>query len=444
MDLAIKLRGKKKYLHFDVKNGINLLSIAHPICVHLKILFLIKEVYDMQYESLQKLYYKNPSQFEEIFQSRYNEENTLRFNFQINGNPAFLVQNYEIFKLLLKIHKEDKEVRVLREQLPLAAVTQFSRKSLVDEIVLTNDIEGVNSTRREISDILEKLEESKEKKRFDGLIKKYVMLEQNALIEMNTCEDIRKIYDDLVLQEVAAENKKDCPDGKIFRKDSVSVTDATQKEIHRGLSPETTIIEAMEKALAILNCEEIDLILRVCVVHYLIGYIHPFYDGNGRLSRFISSYMLSKELDPLIGFRISYTIKDNIKQYYRSFKVCNDPRNRGDVTPFVISFLEIIDEAMTQLKGALLRRAIDFEKGKKIIDNDPILSHPKYDALAYILLQAGLFSLYGISTKELCNYANISYATMKSRLEEFKHREILEVKNIGKERRYKLDMSKLK
>ena len=99
---------------------------------------------------------------------------------------------------------------------------------------------------------------------------------------------------------------------------------------------------------------------------------------------------------------------------------------------------------MTQLKGALLRRAIDFEKGKKIIDNDPILSHPKYDALAYILLQAGLFSLYGISTKELCNYANISYATMKSRLEEFKHREILEVKNIGKERRYKLDMSKLK
>ena len=80
----------------------------------------------------------------------------------------------------------------------------------------------------------------------------------------------------------------------------------------------------MSKALDFLNHSEISTPVRVAVFHYMLGYIHPFYDGNGRMARFISSYTLSQEMDPLIGVRLSYTIKENIAAYYKLFKETND------------------------------------------------------------------------------------------------------------------------
>ena len=97
--------------------------------------------------------------------------------------------------------------------------------------------------------------------------------------------------------------------------------------------PESRIIETVEQSLSVLNDNDIDIFIRIAVFHYLFGYIHPFYDGNGRTSRFISSYLLSRELTPLIGFRLSYTIKENISKYYKAFEVCNDPHNKGELTP---------------------------------------------------------------------------------------------------------------
>ena len=57
------------------------------------------------------------------------------------------VQNSDVYRILLQIQKIDKQVQLLCKELPRAALRQFAQKCLVDEIVLTNDIEGVNSTR---------------------------------------------------------------------------------------------------------------------------------------------------------------------------------------------------------------------------------------------------------------------------------------------------------
>lgn len=90
----------------------------------------------------------------------------------------------------------------------------------------------------------------------------------------------------------------------------------------------------MEKALQFLHTDSCDYLLRIAVFHYLFGYIHPFYDGNGRTSRFISSYLLSQKLNSSIGYRLSYTIKEHLPQYHEAFKICNHYNNKGDLTPF--------------------------------------------------------------------------------------------------------------
>ena len=64
------------------------------------------------------------------------------------------------------------------------------------------------------------------------------------------------------------------------------------KVIHSGIYPEEKLNEAMTAALDFLNDDNIDILIRISAFHYLFGYIHPFYDGNGRTSRFISSHLL--------------------------------------------------------------------------------------------------------------------------------------------------------
>ena len=60
------------------------------------------------------------------------------------------------------MYEKSKEVRALSAQLPDIAKEQYSRKCLIDEIVLTNKIEGVHSSRKEIGEVLDMLGERSE------------------------------------------------------------------------------------------------------------------------------------------------------------------------------------------------------------------------------------------------------------------------------------------
>ena len=370
----------------------------------------------MAYSSLAKLFYERPQQYEAMYQARYGNSDTIHLNFQIHEFPAFLCQNVELYKYLLAIQKTHVRIRQVRQALPGVAIQQFARRCLIDEIVITNDIEGVNSTRKEIHAVLDKVEDHKTKIRFEGQVQKYLMLQSAQDIALKTCQDIRDLYNDLVLSEVQQEDAGNIPDGKYFRKSSVSVTNSSQREIHRGVYPEDAIISCMDAALTFLNDPQWEALLRISAFHYLFGYIHPFYDGNGRLSRFISSYLLAQELDPLIGYRLSYTIKEHIKEYYDAFKVVNDVHNRGDITPFVVTFLKIIQESMLQLESALEKRSKNLALYKSILEQNQLLQQEEYQQIAYLLLQAGLFSEDGISTPDLLQYAHCSTATLRKRL----------------------------
>ena len=197
----------------------------------------------------------------------------------------------------------------------------------------------------------------------------------------------------------------------------------------------------MDHALAFLNGDSCDPLVRISVFHYLVGYIHPFYNGNGRLSRFISSYLLSDELNFLIGYRLSYTVKDNIKQYYDSFKVCNSVRNRGDLTPFVLSFLDIVQKAMKQLEAALLRRKADYDKYMEMISQHPFGEKEKDGDLMGYLIQASLFSGHGIATKALEGMLGISYTPLKNRLSILRQERLLVEEKIGREKFYRLNLT---
>lgn len=299
----------------------------------------------MEYELLSKIFYKKPTEYESIYDARFNSEASIKLPIKIHENVGFIFNTNEITKLLVKIYKTINKINLLRTHLPNIAINSYIIKSLKDEIALTNEIEGVRSTKKEIEDAIDSIKNDKSA-RFKGLVDKYFKLISNEIIPLNNCEDIRTIYDALVLPEIEKEN---LPDGILFRKEPVQVVSATQKEKHRGIMPESKIIESLDLCLDFLKNDDIDSLIKISAFHYLFGYIHPFYDGNGRTSRFISSYLIKNELDVLLALKLSYTVKNNINKYYKAFDVCNDRKNKGDITFFVVTFLELLSQASNDL-----------------------------------------------------------------------------------------------
>ncbi len=375
----------------------------------------MKECFVMNYEPLAKLYYKDKSVYTKIYNERFNNEFSYHLPFEISGNKAFFIIDYQISRKIEEIYYISRQLDDILNQLPPIAFKYYINKNLIDEIMLTNDIEGVYSTRKEISQIIEMPDNSTKKVRLMGLVKKYQKLINGEKIPLSSCNDLRLLFDEIVLNEIEEDEK---PDGEIFRTGSVSVCTATDKEKHRGLYPEKKLIDFLNKSLDFLTNENnVGSLVKIAVFHYLFGYAHPFYNGNGRTSRFISSYLLCNILNQSIALRISYTIKNDKNKYYKAFDICNDPKNKGDITPFIYSFIDIIKNAaksslenLESLKQRLEYYSTIHENIYNFFEND------LQSKIVYILIQNALFSSKGVFIEELKHHLECSEATIRKNI----------------------------
>ena len=284
----------------------------------------------MNYLSLYKASFKNNINYKELYNERFNMPNTIHFPIMINDNPSFLYLNEEVLSLI-------EDIQTLSDK-----VTRTN--PLIEEIIATNAIEGIVVNKEEVIDLLN-TNQPKEYKRLYGLVNKYrdILLKDKEFVPITDSLKLREVYNDILIQDIEKSDQHNIPDGLIFRRDIVNIVSST-KTIHKGIYPESKVIEAVNSALKILNDNKLPCILRVAIFHYFLGYIHPFYDGNGRISRYISSYYLSQTLDPIVALRLSIACKNRQKDYYEAFKITNDTRNLGDITYFAIMFLGIFKD----------------------------------------------------------------------------------------------------
>ena len=200
----------------------------------------------------------------------------------------------------------------------------------------------------------------------------------------------------------------------------------------------------MECMLAFLENEEVDVLVRTAVSHFLFGYIHPFYDGNGRTNRFISSSIIAGEYEKLVGLRLSFAIKEEIGRYYKAFMTCEHPLNKGDLTPFVIEFVDIVLTGMERLREALAERDVNLRKYEALAWE---LYGEQGDKSSYelmrILIVARLFALYGVMSDELCEVLDITKPTLQRRFRPLKDAGLVRVERVGHKVYYACELDEL-
>ena len=382
----------------------------------------------MNFESTLKQFFKYPDEFNEILKEKINSSSSIHFNLLINDQNAFFYYNLPMFEKILSLVGKSNELKSIFNTLPAIAAKQYIRNSLVAEVKKTNEIEGVFSSRKEIFELAEDLKK-KESNRISSIVNKYLLLlNGKSNKEIRTCGDIRKIYDDLFESNgeslIEAKNK---PDGLYFRNNFVGVYDASNKLIHKGIVGEKNIISAMEEALGFLNNKDINIFVRIALFHYIFEYAHPFYDGNGRVGRYIISQQLYTETQDVFAFRVSAAINSMKNKYYKAFEDTEDKRNYGDISLFVYELLDIFDNEYDKsiVYASQKRNALE-EIRKELIVNNKYKCESKHQMdVLWVLIQASVFSDFGVSLKEITKTLSISAKTIRRALDHFKSLGIL-------------------
>lgn len=163
-----------------------------------------------------------------------------------------------------------------------------------------------------------------------------------------------------------------------------------------------------------MNGDKQNYLVNVAVFHHMFGYIHPFYDGNGRMARFISSYLLTQQLEPMVGFGLSNIIKNKMKKYYDMFKETNDSKNKGDLTPFVIEFLQFIEESIELLCTTIEAKVEQYNFYKEKIGK--ITEDNNLHTILVVLLKNALFDDEEISVRGLVEISRLSPTTVRTYL----------------------------
>lgn len=384
----------------------------------------------MDYQELSKVFYKSAStdRFADLDeQARYRRTMPSSFDLGLETSDGvlFIAMPRELFVLYEQILRTERKVSSLMRSIPPIAQMALVRGLVLDEVVNSNAIEEVHSTRAQVKEALDtRAMQEGEFRRFKELAQLYLELGKSEHEMPKTPQEIRAIYDKIMDGELPDSK---LPDGKVFRAEGVDVTAGGVKVVHKGVEPEDKIIEVVETMLQTVQRDDMPGMISALASHYLFEYAHPFYDGNGRTGRYLLALFLSEALSVPTVLSLSRAIAENRSIYYRAFSSVENALNRAEMTFFIYDMLTLVRIAQVNILERLSKSKEAFGSISARMDafvEEQDLSD-KEGSIMFVLAQFELFGMYGTATTEELA-ANIRLGKQMTR----KHLASLETKDL--------------
>lgn len=173
--------------------------------------------------------------------------------------------------------------------------------------------------------------------------------------------------------------------------------------------------------------EFIHPVIKAIILHFNIGYIHPFVDGNGRTARALFYWFLLKNKYWLFEFlSISRILLRAPGQYARSYLYTE--LDDLDLTYFITYNLRAICLSLESLKQYLAKKQQEIKESQKFIRKYPGLNHRQYQLLYHAVLHSD--AVYSI--QYIQNMYDIVYQTARADLLSLEKDGFLEKRKIGK------------
>ncbi|MBK7956922.1 MAG: Fic family protein [Bacteroidetes bacterium] len=205
------------------------------------------------------------------------------------------------------------------QQSPLSHADRidFFKSSLLEEAVASSQVEGAATTTEVAKDMLKtgrNPRNESEQMIFNNLRAiQYITEFQDSNIDFKSIIELHRI--------MTANTEAEKYSGD-YRKGEVFVTDHIDGEIAH-IPPDWIEVEKLMADLcdfANNDSKFIHPIIKASMIHFMIGFIHPFKDGNGRTARALFYwYLLKKGYSLIKNISISKVILESRTQYDKAF-----------------------------------------------------------------------------------------------------------------------------
>jgi Fic family protein len=168
-------------------------------------------------------------------------------------------------------------------------------------------------------------------------------------------------------------------------------------------------------------------VVRAIILHFWVGYDHPFVDGNGRTARALFYWsMLAQGYWLCEYLSISSIVKRAPAKYIRAYLYSETDRN--DLTYFLLYHLRVIVRAMHELHCYLDRKVTEFRQTATLLRQSDRFNHRQISLLSHALRHPR--TAYSIQSHRMSH--RVVYQTARSDMLSLAREGLLELRKIGR------------
>lgn len=228
--------------------------------------------------------------------------------------------------------------------------------SIMEEAIASSQMEGASTTRKVAKEMLRKQQKPKDKGQ-QMIVNNYSTIRYLAEHRQDEFSVSKLLEIHRLISSKTLENHDE--EGSIRQDDNVVVmNDITGEIVHippRHEEVEQLLKEVCEFANNDNPDDFIHPIIKGMIIHFMIAFIHPFSDGNGRTARSLVYWYLIKKGYWLTEYlSISRIIYKNKNQYEKTFLYTENDNN--DLSYFILFNLVTMKKAYEELKSYLQRK----------------------------------------------------------------------------------------
>lgn len=293
---------------------------------------------------------------------------------KINGKLDFKSSIYQQLNQLLSVVDTFKGSWQVLEQTKSGYLKELRKIATIESIGSSTRIEGATLTDAEVEKLLKSVEISKlETREKQEVIGYYEALE--VILENYKEIPLSQSYIHQLHGILLKHSHKDQTHKGKFKNLSNQVVanypDGTQRTIFRTTEPHLTASE-MESLLnwtnERLNKNDLHPLMIVATFVYEFLSIHPYQDGNGRLSRLLTTFILLKLDYQFIQYvSFEHVIENKKEDYYRA--LMDGQKNRYNDDERIDKWLFFFLESLIQLTKRLEAKYDTYSKLKLVLND---------------------------------------------------------------------------
>ena len=236
--------------------------------------------------------------------------------------------------------------------IPQRDKAKFMISSLMEEAIASSQIEGANTTRKKAKEMIQQGKKPKDKSE-QMILNNYTTMQHLVTHSQQPLSEETLLYIHQLITHKTLDNPSE--EGAFRQNNEIHVVNFSNNEIVHTPPEYTEIPTLIGELCAFFNTNThhfIHPLIKACILHFMIGFIHPFVDGNGRTARAVFYWYLLKEGYWLTEYlSISRMIKQSKGQYEKAYLYTE--ADDYDLTYFLTYQFKVLHKAYEALRHYL-------------------------------------------------------------------------------------------